>query len=242
MSNVDLENYKNAWKNERSFDERKLSENEISMFMQSSSRSIVTLFRKGLLFDIFFKIVLLISLVFLFFLMQGQSAWRFTVVFQIILILAGIFWQKHILHKIPDQSEKGSSAFDKLRIYIDFYYRYYIVSIYIGALSSSFFFLIGSIYYLHYKYLEIPQLQIDDFVVCGLGLVFSFGISAFFQLKQNKFHIKQLEESLREIEENTINELSIEKYKTNRIKNMAIIGIAMIIGVILFLYLIFRLK
>lgn len=240
MSNFDLEKYRNAWKNELSFNERKLTENEISNFMQSSSKSIVVLFKKGLVFDISFKIALLISLIFLFFLLQGQSAWRFIVAFQGLIILAGIFWQWKILHKIPSQTDKALNALDKLRKYIDFYYKYYISTIYIGALSVTFFFLIGSTYYLHIKYLEIPPFQTDDIIVWGIGLVLSFGFGAIVQLKQYNFHIKQLEESLKEIVENTISEQHIKENKNRNIRNQLLIGILLIIGLVLLILLILK--
>ena len=238
MNSIDLEKYKNAWKNERSFDERKLSENELSKFMQSSSRSIVVLFKKGLVFDIFLKIALLISLVFLFFSFQGQSGWRYIIAFLIITILAGIFWQRKILRKIPVQTDKGLSALDKLREYIDFFYRHYISSIYVGALSGTFLFLTGAIYYLHSKYLNIPQFQIDDFIVWGLGIVLSFGIGTIVHLKHYKFHVKQLEESLNAIEENRINEQDIKAYKRKKIRNLILIGIFLIIGLTFLILLI----
>jgi len=71
--------------------------------------------------------------------------------------------------------------------------------------------------------------------------VLSYGLSAFTQIKQNSFQIKQLESCLVEIEENTIAPSSIKKYKTKRIKNIVTIGIALIIGVILLLFLVFEL-
>lgn len=239
MNGINLEKYKRAWKNERSFYEKSLSENQISKFMQSSSKSVVMLFRKGLLFDIFFKIALIVSLVLLFFLLQGQNTWKLIVVFQALLVLAGIFRQKYILQKIPARLENAQNALYKLHEYIDFYYRYYINSIYIGALSVTFFFLTGSIYYLHFKYLEIPRFQIDDFIVFGIGSVLCFGLSAFSQLHQNKFHINQLEDSLKELEENTITEQYIEALKNRKIRNHILIGLIFILGLLLFFYLIF---
>ena len=94
-------------------------------------------------------------------------------------------------------------------------------------------------FYLHFKYEQIPTFELDDFIVLSIGIILSFGVSAFAQIKQNDYQITQLESCLVEIDENTIDASSIKKYKTNRIKNIVTIGIALIIGVIIFLYLIF---
>ena len=111
-----------------------------------------------------------------------------------------------------------------------------------SALSSTLFFLSGSLFYLHFKYEQIPAFELDDFIVLTIGIILSYGVSAFAQIKQNDYQIKQLESCLIEIEENTINASSIKKYITNRIKNIVTIGIALITGVIIFLYLIFGLN
>jgi len=94
----------------------------------------------------------------------------------------------------------------------------------------------------YFKYRQIPSFELDDFIVLTIGIILSYGVSAFAQIKQNNYQIKQLEICLVEIEENTIDASSIKKYQANRIKNIVTIGIALIIGVIIFLYLIFGLN
>ncbi|MFH4966432.1 hypothetical protein V8G69_15630 [Gaetbulibacter sp. M235] len=238
MEDLDLNKYRLAWKNEKSFQAEKLSEIEIHNFMKSTS-NIVGQYRRSLIFDMVFKSFLLISFIALIFLLNNQSIITFVNSFFVFIAVLGIIWQTKIYKRVEKISVTKEHLKDLLRAYIDFYTGQYIKSIFVSALSSTLFFLSGSLFYLHFKYEQIPIFELGDFIVLTIGIILSYGVSAFAQLKQNDYQIKQLESCLVEIEENTINASSIKKYKTNRIKNIVTIGITLIIGVIIFLYLIF---
>ncbi|WP_296703909.1 hypothetical protein [Algoriphagus sp.] len=147
--------------------------------------------------------------------------------------LSGLVWQIHILRKTPSSGANNLSIIEKIQGYLAFYYKHYISTIYVGALSSSLFFIIGSIFYLQLKYQKIPSFQIDDFIVMNMGVLFSFGISAFAQLKHNNYRIQQLEQHLKELEDNSITELSIISYQNKRIKIGVFFGLSLVIGLIL---------
>lgn len=241
MENLDLNKYQLAWKNEKSFQAEKLSEIEIHNFMKSASK-ISGQYRRSLLFDIVFKTILLFSFLLLIFLLKNQSIAILAITFFIFIAAFGIIWQSKVYKRVNKISVTKEHLNDLLRAYIDFYTKQYIKSIFVSALSSTLFFLSGSMFYLHFKYEQIPTFELDDFIVLTIGIILSYGVSAFAQIKQNDYQINQLESCLVEIEENTINASSIKKYKTNRIKNIITIGIALITGVIIFLYLIFGLN
>ena len=156
------------------------------------------------------------------------------------LTVAGIIWQVIILKKVPNRNQANQNSLDILRKYISFYYKHFISSIFVGALSNSLFIFIGSLYYLYFKYQKIPHFSINDIVVMGIGLALSFVIGAIVQLKHNKFHIIQLEKSLKEIEENTISEESIEKYKSRKLKNIIIIAFSILAGLLLLIFFIYK--
>lgn len=241
MENIDLTKYQLAWKNEKSFQAEKLSEIEIHNFMKSASKISVQ-YRRSLLFDIVFKGILLFSFLLLIFLLKNQSIAILAITFFIFIAAFGIIWQSKVYKRVNKISITKVHLKDLLRAYIDFYTKQYIKSIFVSALSSTLFFLSGSMFYLHFKYEQIPTFELDDFIVLTIGIILSYGFSAFAQIKQNDYQINQLESCLVEIEENTINVSSIKKYKTNKIKNIITIGIALITGVIIFLYLIFGLN
>ena len=241
MEDLDLNKYQLAWKKEKSFQAEKLSEVEIRNFMKSASK-IVGQYRRSLLFDIGFKGILLISFLVLIFLLKSQSIAILTNSFFVFIASIGIIWQTKVYKRVDKISVTKEHLKDLLRAYIDFYNGEYVKSIFVSALSSTLFFLSGSLFYLYFKYRQIPSFELDDFIVLTIGIILSYGVSAFAQIKQNDYQIKQLESCLVEIEENTISASSIKKYKTNRIKNIVTIGIALITGVIIFLYLIFGLN
>ncbi len=215
MENLDLNKYRLAWKNEKSFQAEKLSEIEIHNFMKSASK-IVGQYKRSLIFDIVFKSFLLISFFVLIVLLENHSIAIFTNVFFILITAFGIIWQTRVYGRIDKISVAEENLKDSLRAYIDFYNGHYIKSIFVSALSSTLFFLSGSLFYLHFKYEQIPTFELDDFIVLTIGIISSYGVSAFAQIKQNDYQIKQLESCLVEIEENTISASSIKKYKTNR--------------------------
>lgn len=241
MENLDLNKYQLAWKNEKSFQAEKLSEIEIHNFMKSASK-VSGQYRRSLLFDMVFKTILLVSFIVLIILLKNQSIAILANTFFIFIAAFGIIWQLKVCKRVDKISVTKEQLKDLLKAYIEFYNRHYVKSIFVSALSSTLFFLSGSTYYLHFKYKQIPTIELDDFIVLTIGIIVSYGVSAFAQIKQNEFQIKELESCLVEIEENTIDASSIKKYKTNRIKNIVTIGIALIIGVIIFLYLIFGLN
>jgi hypothetical protein len=241
MEDLDLNKYQLAWKKEKSFQAEKLSEVEIRNFMKSASK-IVGQYRRSLIFDIVFKGILLISFLLLIFLLKNQSIAILAITFFVFIAAFGIIWQTKVYKRVDKISVTKEHLKDLLKAYIDFYTEQYIKSIFVSALSSTLFFLSGSLFYLNFKYEQIPTFELDDFIVLTIGIILSYGVSAFAQIKQNNYQIKQLESCLVEIEENTISASSIKKYKTNRIKNIVTIGIALITGVIIFLYLIFGLN
>jgi len=151
--------------------------------------------------------------------------------------VTGLVWQIYVRSKIPYFRTEGQSVEEKLVDYIGFYYKYYMSSIYVGAFSATLLFLIGSMIYLLGKYQEIPQFHTDDYIVMSTGVLLSYGLSFIVQLKYSNFRIKQLEKSLYEIEENSINESSIKEHFINRKIISLIFGIALIVGLILFLFL-----
>lgn len=231
-----LDKYKNAWKNETGFEERKLSDKELARFMQASSKSLATFYKKGLLVDLILKSLLLLGGIYLWAISQNLPVYLLPSTFMTLIL--GITVQSLILRKIPIVS--AMSLADKLRSHIDFFYRQYIFSIFIGALSGALLFLLGSLYYYFYKYQGVPRLETEDLMVLGIGLVLSFGMSALVQWKQGHFQIKQLEKSLQEIETDTFSERGIKRYGRNRRRNIWLMSLLALAGLILLILLVYQ--
>lgn len=241
MEEINLEEYKSAWKTEKSFSEEKLSVDQITKFMQKTSLSISGLFRKSIFIDITMKILLTFSFGVLLVLYSNQNPILLINSVFILLTIFGIVVQIKTYKKIPDVKNADQNIKTLLYSYIDFYTKKFVLSLINTSLSSSLFFISGAFYYFYYKYGTIRSFQYDDYLVFGTIIVISFILSAFVQIKNFNFHIRQLENSLSDIEKETINESNMKNYKKYNTRNLIIYSIILFIGLlllILFLFLI----
>jgi hypothetical protein len=238
MEEINLEKYKAAWKTEQGFFEEKLSGDQIAKFMQKTSKSISGLFRKSIFIDIIIKILLIFSFGLLLVLYSNQNLILLINSMFILLTIFGIVVQIKTYKKIPDVKNAGQSIKTLLYSYIDFYTKIFAPSLIISSFSSSLFFISGAFYYFYYKYGTIRSFQYYDYLVFGTIIVISFLLSAFIQSRNFNFHIRQLENSLAEIEQETINESKLAHFKKLNNRNLIVYSIILFIGLLLlFLFL-----
>lgn len=238
MGQINLEEYKSAWKTEKSFSEEKLSVYQITKFMQKTSISISGLFRKSIFMDITIKILLIFSFGVLLVLYLNQNLILLINSMFILLTIFGIVVQIKTYKKIPDVKNADQNIKTLLYSYIDFYTKIFAPSLIISSFSSSLFFISGSFYYFYYKYGTIRSFQYDDYLVFGTIIVISFLLSAFIQNRNFNFHIRQLENSLAEIEQESINESKLAHFKKLNNRNLIVYSIILFIGLLLlFLFL-----
>ena len=240
MQYAELEKYKKAWKNEQVFKEQSLPETDIYNFMKSEPKNINQLFRKGIMFDIILKLVLMTALLMLGCLVRIQVPYVFISVFLLIMVIAAIVMQLGILRKIPDTNLGELNLLELLRKYIDFYNSKYINSIFNSAISAPLLLITGSLFYFIIKYHIIRHLNTDDIVVLGIGLVLSYFLSLITQLRYNNFRIRQLESILHEIEESKLTGTSFLLYKNKHMKKILLVSVALVTGIITLIFLIFR--
>jgi len=239
MKSIDLDSLKKAWKNEGSFEDRRLSEAEIENYLRNKSRDISRLFRKGLIFDIVLKSIIGVSLMGLFFLLKSNLSFAI-ISFAILLILWAIRYQWLMISRIPETSSPDPVIKTTLERKITFYRRRYINSLYVGALSNSLFILAGILYYFYFKYGEIRPLQWDDYLVFGITMILGFALGAYDQIAQHSFQVKQLESSLQEIDENLMSTLSLRDQRNRKRRLILAFVLVLICGLLLLTYLIFR--
>ena len=237
MKHVDLDKYQLAWKEEKIFQAKDISEQEILHFIKSTSK-IEGQYKKALVFDVALKSIFIVALLVLCFMIKETAP--LIIVFVLISItILGLLWQLHIYKQTEKISTGKRSLKETLQAVLGFLNRSYSKSLFVNALSSTLFFLIGSLYYLKLKYGKIPPMEFDDVVVMIIGILLSYGLSAIAYIMQINFQIKQLETCLAQIEEDTLSESTLKTFRKNRLKNLIKNGIALIAGVILLLYLIY---
>jgi hypothetical protein len=238
MSKIDLEKYKTSWKKEPAFQATLLSKQDVLKFMQTSSKNLISMFKKGLIFDIVLKCILFILVLILIVMTSDLTLTVYVNLFIQSLILLSMGWQISIFKKLPIKESESQNALGQLNTYIAFYYKYYVYSIFNSALSSVLLFLIGSMFYLHFKYGHIPSLDFEDLIVLSIFIILGFGLSYYAQIKQTTFHIDQLKACVKDIETDTLSENSVHTYRRNRLRNLIMISILFLVGILLLIYLI----
>jgi len=242
MKNPDIEKYKEAWQmgSDKILENRKLTESEISEYMKGRSKDISRLFRTGLQFDIGLKAVLITACLYLPAGIGAESAAAAVSIGLLgVLSLLGILQVRNLVN-FPAFEMGGKNLREIISTKISYYSKTYKKALYIGAASAPGFFLCGSLYYFQYKYGGIREFQIDDYIVFGAGIVLSYIISIVSQLMQFRFQMNQLQSCLQEIDDNTISDLTIKEQKNKRIRLLIAVVLAVIAGLLLFTYLLFR--
>lgn len=240
MKSIDLDTIKAAWKNEKSFEDQRLSEADIENFLGRKSRDISRLFRKGLLFDIVMKSVIGLSLLGILFLFRGNQSILLMISVVLLFTTWTIFYQWRKIGRIPESGGPDPVIRTSLENKVNYYYQHYIKSIYVGALSNSLFVLSGMLYYFYFKYGEIRPFQWDDYLVFALVLLLSFVIGAVAQVKQHNFQVKQLESCLQEIDEESISALTIRDQRNKKRRMTLLFVLALLCGLVLLAFLIFN--
>jgi len=237
MKHVDLYKYQLAWKEEKLFEAKDISEQEILHFTKSTSK-IEGQYKKALGFDVALKSIFIAALLGLCFMVRETAPLIIVFVLMCITVL-GLLWQLRIYKQTEKMNTGKGSLKETLQAVLHFLNHSYSKALFVNALSSTLFFLIGSMYYLQIKYGKIPPMEFDDGVVLTAGILLSYGVSAIVYIVQNNFQIKQLETCLAQIEEDTLSDSTLKTFRKNRLKNLIKNGIALITGVILLLYLIY---
>jgi hypothetical protein len=240
MEEIDFKKYQAAWKSEQSFEEKTLSEAAIQGFLKKKSKEINKLFKKGLIFDIVLKSTLGVSFIILSFLMYNSLNIVIISSFMFAGIILAISFQVRMLKKIPYADYSRDNLRTILKNNINFYTKKYLNSLYVGALSNSLFIISASLYYYYFKYGEVRPFETDDYLVFGIIIIIGFVLGAFAQIKHHNFQIQQLEHSLTEIDENTINELSIKTQNNRRRQLFMIYLLAIICGLLVLAFILTR--
>ncbi len=240
MKPMDLDSMKAAWKNERKFQEHRLSEADIERFLSGKSKDIGQLFRTGLILDIALKSIVGISFFGIMMLFRTNLPVLLISSGILLLLLWTIRYQWLMIGKIPEAIAPNPVIRTSLEDKINFYHQRYIKSLYVGALSNSLLILSGMLYYFYFKYGEIRSFLWDDYLVLGAVIVLGFALGAVIQIAQYKFQVKQLESCLREIDEDAITSLTIREQRNKKVRRTLIFLLALVCGLLILAYLIFR--
>jgi len=237
---MDIDSLKSAWKNERGFENKELSERDIQIFLQQKSRDITQLFRKGLSFDMVLKSLVGISLIGIIILFSGNLKMVIAMAAVLGTLLWTLWFQIKMYRSIPIEGNSPPVVRTSLENRIQFYRKRYVKSLYIGAISNSLILVSGSLYYFYFKYGEIRPMDLVDYLVFGTGIVIAFVFGAIVQIAQHNFQVKQLESCLQEIDENSMTLLTLKEQRHKKLRLFFIALLALVCGLLLLAYFIFR--
>ena len=238
IENTYLDKYRETWKKQTSFADPEFTDADLKLFLKGRSLRINQIFKTGIAFDIVLKVILSLASAGLLFLYSGNTGVTVLSSCLIAVIFIMIGYQAGIYRKIPQRLSDTDSIRITLEKKINFYRKSYIKSIYTGSLSNPVLLISGSLYYFYYKYGEIRQLDVDDLLVLGTLVLISFILSAYVQIWYHNFHIRQIEECLEQIDEETLTDSAMRIQKRRRIIILISSILALILGILILIFII----
>ena len=234
-----MDTLKRAWKKEAFAGSTVLSREKIQKYLQKRSTGMDRMYRAGLLTDMVLKGVISLALIVLVILCDGKMV---CLVPALLLVIAvtGILYQYRTLRRIPDREDAEPVVRTSLERRISFFYRSFRPAIYVAALSGSLVFATGSLFYFHVKYGGIRPFTWDDYLVFSLAFLLAFILGAIANIRQYRFQVGQLEECLRDLDEEGLKALRIKDQRNQRMRNLLAILLALIAGILLFTYFLSR--
>jgi hypothetical protein len=154
-----------------------------------------------------------------------------------VLIVYLLHYHIKVIKQIPGHDEYSGNLYKLLENEIKFYKTRFSRAVYIIALSNPLIILSGMLFYIHFKYSGFRALQTVDFIVLSLICTVGFIMGALVQVWQYNYQVKQLEECLKELDEDGLKTLTANKQKVQNRRILIIFTIALICGLLLFGYL-----
>lgn len=232
-----LDNYKAAWREEPSLNESRLTDQEIRSYLSRRTLRTDRIYRTGIIFDMALKGMLTFAVAGIMILFRAaQGSWLIAAVVGGVLLTSFLFEWK-IFRQIPQISSNEAPIKDMLRERISFFNRSYLKALLVIAISGPVMIITGGMYYFYFKYGEIRPLDLEDMVVFSLFILAGYFISAYFQVIHFRFHVRQLEASLADLDQDTLTMDILSKQHQGRQRIIIMTSLALITGILLLLLL-----
>ncbi len=239
METIDINKYKESWKqeNQKITSQNKLSIVEIQTFIHKQSKDVSQKFRIGIVVDAVIKSTLIVSYLILITLFWGDVTLISLNAILVLVSILLILFQIKVYKQIPGIESNSGKLNDILKQKIDFFNNTYAKSIYIGALTNPLFFISGMLFYFRFKYGEVRAMDLEDYIVFGTAILISYVFALVAQLKSYQFSVKNLQTCLKELNEDTITELTIKQNRNKKLRVFAVALLFLIIGLLLLFYI-----
>lgn len=225
MKESDLEKLKDAWKKKdlSETSAKELNAEKINSFISGKSKSLSASFRNGLLFDIVLKSILVGTLIILVILSNMVDSILFPAISVGVTTFILLLMQVLVFVRMPHIDLGESDLKQILGTELSYYRKKYKLSLFITAASSTLFFITGSLYYFFFKYGGVRRFDIDDMLVFGIAVIFSYVISYAAQSWNFNFGMDQLQKCFDEIDQENFEEIEAGMKKQKLRKNITML-------------------
>jgi len=230
---------KNIWKTAGKYESkiRKYSLADIESYRTKKSKQVSRSSRAGILFDIIYKIVAAAEFIYLL-IFLNSSTWQIIITCLLAALCVLILIELGFLKKfnLISDSDPVISNLQKKYGFLKTTYRKFIIY---SALSNPFFVTGGFFLYYYFKYNEIKMGTPFEDPVLFLFIVISFFISLAAQWFPYKTQLKDLKESIEDLDDDKIAGVKIEEALRRRKKIIVISSILLLVGILFLLILLF---
>lgn len=236
MEETDLKNmWKKAGGNESKI--KKYSLSDIESYRTKKSRQVSKSSRGGILFDIFYKIAAAAEYIYLLIFLNSFT-WQIIITCLLAALCVLIVVELGFLKKFNLISE-SDSIIGNLQKKYDYLKTTYRKFIFYSALSNPFFVAGGFFLYYYFKYGEIKMGTPFEDPVLYVFIIISFIISLAAQWFPYKSQLKDLKESIENLDDDKIAGVKIEEAVRRRKKIIIISSILLLAGILFLLMLVF---
>ena len=194
--------------------------------------------RWTILFDILVKIAIVIGLCYILF-FQSQYPWSLIIGMIMAFTTGLILIEFSFLQKLK-QIKNTDTVIENLKHNLHYMRTKYAWFISLSALTSPLFVLCGFFLYYHFKYGEIQMRSPLVDPIPYLFLLLAFTISYFSQMPLYKNQVRELQESIEDMDDTRMASVKIEAAKKKRNRHLIIFSIVVLIGILLFLIILMR--
>lgn len=202
MNDSKLEKIRSAWRETPAFEGATLDDSAIETLLGKQSRDVSRQFRVSLRLDIGLKVVIAVALAVLLWLLRHHPGLTVLNTVALLVTVLGIGNERAALNAIPGTTIVGGSVRDGLQAMIQYHRERFSPALYFIGLSGPLVFYTGVVHYLWYRYGGLRPFDGADLAVFIGGLTIAYVLSAGAQHAQFRLYVHEVEDCLREIEEN----------------------------------------
>ena len=217
---------------------KRYSLNDIQVYRKKKSQQLSKTGSRAIYFDIVFKSLIAFALAYLVVFQVTESVYKpiISILISITVLLLGmnfIFLKK--LKKIKGTDAIMDNLKNKLH-YFETTYRNFIIN---SSFSNPLFVLTGFLFYFQFKYGEIRMETPWNDPVPYLFLLVAFIISFGAQWTNYKNEVRELTETIRDLDDEKLAAIKIEEYRKRRKRNLFIYSVLLLVGILILLFFLF---